>query len=290
MSLQKYPYIRSPALLKACRAIPCTNCGRDDGTVVAAPYSRNECLLSKLKQINRNNSAVQAKVGAVHKACRPYAPLPKPIVIRTTGMSNGNFNVSVGDRFTRLLVLALIPDRKNPKAKCICDCGAVVTPQRGALKNGRAKSCGCLRRELLAEALKRLTRMDDDERIRRSRAASDAWHKVNIEKNRAASRKFYSLNKSKVKVYHHRRRAQLHAAEGSVSAGREGQLMRLQQGKCACCRVSLKETKHHIDHMTALSRGGTNDDSNLQLLCATCNLQKGAKDPIDFMRLKGFLL
>ena len=36
MSLQKYPYIRSPALLKACRAIPCTNCGRDDGTVVAA--------------------------------------------------------------------------------------------------------------------------------------------------------------------------------------------------------------------------------------------------------------
>ena len=35
-SLQKYPYIRSPALLKACRAIPCTNCGRDDGTVVAA--------------------------------------------------------------------------------------------------------------------------------------------------------------------------------------------------------------------------------------------------------------
>lgn len=36
MSLQKYPYIRSPAVLKACRAIPCTNCGRDDGTVVAA--------------------------------------------------------------------------------------------------------------------------------------------------------------------------------------------------------------------------------------------------------------
>ena len=36
MSLQKFQYIRSPALLKACRAIPCTNCGRDDGTVCAA--------------------------------------------------------------------------------------------------------------------------------------------------------------------------------------------------------------------------------------------------------------
>ena len=36
MTLKKYPYIRSPELLKACRAIPCTHCGRDDGTVVAA--------------------------------------------------------------------------------------------------------------------------------------------------------------------------------------------------------------------------------------------------------------
>lgn len=36
MSLQKFQYIRSPALLKACRAIPCANCGRDDGTVCAA--------------------------------------------------------------------------------------------------------------------------------------------------------------------------------------------------------------------------------------------------------------
>jgi len=36
MSFQKFTYIRSPALLKACRAIPCTNCGRDDGTVCAA--------------------------------------------------------------------------------------------------------------------------------------------------------------------------------------------------------------------------------------------------------------
>lgn len=36
MSLQKFQYIRSPALLKACREIACANCGRDDGTVVAA--------------------------------------------------------------------------------------------------------------------------------------------------------------------------------------------------------------------------------------------------------------
>lgn len=57
-----------------------------------------------------------------------------------------------GDVFCRLTVLRLISDPKNPKAECRCTCGAVVTPQRGALRNGRAKSCGCLRKEALAVA------------------------------------------------------------------------------------------------------------------------------------------
>ena len=32
----KHDYIRSPALMKAYRLIPCQNCGRDDGTVCGA--------------------------------------------------------------------------------------------------------------------------------------------------------------------------------------------------------------------------------------------------------------
>lgn len=59
--------------------------------------------------------------------------------------------VKIGDRFDRLLVVGLIKDRKNPKARCVCDCGKEITPQRGALTNGRAKSCGCLRVELFVE-------------------------------------------------------------------------------------------------------------------------------------------
>jgi len=34
--MTKFPYVRSPALMKACRAIECMNCGREDGTVCAA--------------------------------------------------------------------------------------------------------------------------------------------------------------------------------------------------------------------------------------------------------------
>lgn len=34
--LPKFEYVRSPALLKACRELPCQHCGKQDGTVVAA--------------------------------------------------------------------------------------------------------------------------------------------------------------------------------------------------------------------------------------------------------------
>lgn len=58
-----------------------------------------------------------------------------------------------GDVFSRLTVLRLIPHKKNPKAECLCVCGSIVTPQRGALRNGRAKSCGCYRKEVFINAL-----------------------------------------------------------------------------------------------------------------------------------------
>jgi 5-methylcytosine-specific restriction protein A len=32
----------------------------------------------------------------------------------------------------------------------------------------------------------------------------------------------------------------------------------------------------HVDHITALARGGSDHPANLRALCATCNLEKGA--------------
>lgn len=57
-----------------------------------------------------------------------------------------------GDVFERLTILEIIKHPKNPKALCACSCGSTCTPQLGALGNGRAKSCGCHRREMLAKS------------------------------------------------------------------------------------------------------------------------------------------
>ena len=58
-----------------------------------------------------------------------------------------------GQRFTRLLVLSRAPSDKNGNAKwnCLCDCGNTTVSSGFTLRNGEAKSCGCLTTDQLRE-------------------------------------------------------------------------------------------------------------------------------------------
>ena len=84
-------------------------------------------------------------------------------------------------------------------------------------------------------------------------------------------------------------RARKAAASGRLSNGLGNRLMSIQKGKCACCRKPISNG-YHMDHIMPLKLGGTNTDDNIQLLCQTCNLQKSARHPVDFMQSKGFLI
>jgi len=96
------------------------------------------------------------------------------------------------------------------------------------------------------------------------------------------------LNKEKIKAYWHKRRAR-QMAGGSHSADDVARINSLQRFKCAICKTSTKKS-FHIDHVMPLSKGGSNDAGNIQLLCAPCNLKKSAKHPIDYMQQLGYLL
>ncbi len=55
------------------------------------------------------------------------------------------------------------------------------------------------------------------------------------------------------------------------------------KGRCQACQadlsgVLLMEGRVHIDHIMPLAKGGSNDPTNLQVLCGGCNLEKGQKD------------
>ena len=49
------------------------------------------------------------------------------------------------------------------------------------------------------------------------------------------------------------------------------------KNQCQSCGKQYGETSLTIDHIIPLSRGGSNDISNLQTLCFSCNRKKSDK-------------
>lgn len=125
------------------------------------------------------------------------------------------------------------------------------------------------------------------------------YYAHNAERMKEASAKYYYEDKSEIAVkmrgaYKEMRRINwlnrsARASGGRLSKDIAHRLLKLQKGRCACCRKPLGR-KFHLDHIHPLSKGGANEDWNIQLLREKCNLNKGSKDPVQFMQERGFLL
>lgn len=118
---------------------------------------------------------------------------------------------------------------------------------------------------------------------------SAKWRKRNPGLRKEVCARYRQANKEKTLVYSQNRRAAIRTS-GKLSTGIVNKLMTLQRGKCAVCRDDLENVGKHIDHIIPIALCGSNTDDNVQLLCPTCNLSKGAKHPIEYMQQKGFLL
>lgn len=135
-----------------------------------------------------------------------------------------------------------------------------------------------------------------------------AWYLANKEKQNSRSRETYYANPALWRAHNKRwaqenrekmrqyvaasdakRRAAKVRSPGQFSAKDIAALYTMQRGKCAVCSDNLVE-KFHRDHIVPLAAGGSNDKYNIQLLCQPCNQRKHAKDPIDFMQSRGYLL
>lgn len=133
---------------------------------------------------------------------------------------------------------------------------------------------------------------------------TQAWRLKNIDKVKASHAKWGILNLENIRIYaakrrvlypfldrtyYQNRKARKLKTGGRLSKGLSQRLFLLQKGKCACCNQPLGGD-FHMDHIMPLALGGSNSDDNIQLLRKTCNLQKQASHPIDFMQRRGFLL
>ena len=123
----------------------------------------------------------------------------------------------------------------------------------------------------------------------RSRAAAVSYRAANPEKKKAYNAAWRAANPEARRIYRQNRRARKLENGGNLSRGLSAKLFKLQKGKCPCCKQPLGDD-FHLDHIEPIARGGSNTDNNIQLLRAGCNLSKSAKDPVQFMQQRGFLI
>lgn len=150
-------------------------------------------------------------------------------------------------------------------------------------------------------------------------ARNRAWQKENREKCKEKSQKWREKNRDRVnekaKIYYgankekcrelnsawqknnpeycrirvHNRRSKENLNGEKLSKGLTQRLFKSQRGLCPCCGLALGDD-YHLDHIMPIALGGKNEDNNIQLLRAICNLRKNAKHPITYMQGCGFLL
>lgn len=129
-------------------------------------------------------------------------------------------------------------------------------------------------------------RLREENRLRWASYSNDpAW----LEKERLRNRTRHKENPEAKRSFVRNRRAMLREADGRHNAKDIAAILKRQGNKCAYCKASLKDG-YEVDHITPISRGGSNWPSNLQCLCPTCNGKKWCKDPLDFAREMGKLL
>ena len=84
-------------------------------------------------------------------------------------------------------------------------------------------------------------------------------------------------------------RGRLAGAVGRLSVGIRQRLFEAQEARCAACQVKWPLRGFyglHLDHIKPLSRGGSNHDDNIQLLCQPCNTAKRDRTMEEFQALR----
>lgn len=129
-------------------------------------------------------------------------------------------------------------------------------------------------------------RIDNKEQIRIKAAQS---RKLNKEKRAEQNRIWRKANPEATRAIRSRRKAKKLLAGGNHTSLDIKDLLIKQKEKCIVCNTKL-DNSYHVDHIVPISKGGSNDKKNIQILCRFCNQSKSDKDPITFMRQKGLLL
>ena len=85
------------------------------------------------------------------------------------------------------------------------------------------------------------------------------------------------LGKRGDKVWEHRRKS-----SGYILGTIRYEILKRAKFRCELCGISAEQKALEVDHIIPRNHGGTDDQSNLQALCYSCNAMKRDKDSTDF--------
>lgn len=127
----------------------------------------------------------------------------------------------------------------------------------------------------------------------RIKSRNSKWLEENGDKKKAIDKEYRVSNKVKVKTAKDKwqrenpdkraatdrnRRSRLASAQGTHTADDVRYIMWAQSFMCYYCGIPIRDS-YHVDHIMPIALGGGNGPDNLQCLCPTCNLRKGALHP-----------
>lgn len=131
-------------------------------------------------------------------------------------------------------------------------------------------------------------------------ASQKRWYVKHASEQISRRRQYYIANKEKCnmnskawrlanplayRASQHAARARKRNAEGTYTADDIKRQLGSQSGKCYWCGEKISfdgSNKLTVDHLIALSRGGTNLPNNIVCACKTCNVRKWANTPWEF--------
>lgn len=160
-----------------------------------------------------------------------------------------------------------VTDRYTRDGKC-CECDRERLRRRCADKPDWKSAAG---------------RRDYEKRKEHVKAKVQAKRDADPEANRAAVKAWKQANPDGKRAHDHARRARARAGGGKHTQADINRLYAEQEGRCKVCASDFFETGYHVDHVVPLAAGGSNGPENLQLLCPTCNVRKGAKPFGEFL-------
>jgi ATP adenylyltransferase len=83
-----------------------------------------------------------------------------------------------------------------------------------------------------------------------------------------------------VKIWQHRR-----MSEGYISGTIRYEVLKRAKFRCELCGISAEIKALEVDHIVPRNNGGSDDPSNFQALCYSCNAMKRDRDDTDFRKV-----